>query len=409
MRVLLIHQAFVGDDEAGGTRHYELGQRLAAHGDHLTVIASQVGYLTGKAVRSARRGLTYRDDAGEVAVVRAYAPAVRRHGLAWRVWAFVVFMVTSILAGLSVAKVDLVMGTTPPIFQAVSALGVARLRRRPFLLEVRDLWPAFAIEMGVLRNPILIALSRRLERFLYRRADHLLVNSPAYRDHLLRHGVPPGKVSFVPNGVDVAMFDPAASGESFRRRYGLEGKCVAIYAGAHGMANDLDTVLDAAERLRDRPDIQVVLVGDGKERPRLEAEAVRRKLANVTFTGPIAKAAMGEVLAAADLCVATLRGIPMFATTYPNKVFDYMAAGRPTLLAIDGVIREVVEAAGGGIFVAPGDGAQMAAAAARLADDPDLRRRMGAAARHHVEEHFNRDRQAEEFRALVRRVAGAAR
>jgi len=411
MNLLLIHQAFVSGQEAGGTRHVELGQRLVEHGDRVTVVASQVSYLSGQPIDPARaglrRGLCYRERAGGISVLRAYAPAVLHRSFVYRVIAFVVFALTSIWASLRAGRVDVVMGTSPPIFQAVSALAVARLRRAPFLLEVRDLWPAFAIEMGVLTNPVLIRLSRWLERFLYRHADHLVVNSPAYRDHLLGEGVAEGRISFVPNGVDVAMFDPEQRGEGIRDRYGLGDACVVVYAGAIGPANDLGVLLDAAERLTDHPAVRVVIVGDGKDRCRLEAEARNRGLRNVTFTGPLPKREMPAVLAAADVCVAILQDIPMFRTTYPNKVFDYMAAGRPTVLAIDGVIRAVVEEAAAGVFVRPGDARAMADAIGTLAADETSRRRMGASARTFVVARFNRDRQAEQFRGvLVDMVSG---
>lgn len=402
MNVLLIHQLFTSGQEAGGTRHYELGQRLVAEGDRLTIVASQISYLTGRPVDASRKGLYYRESIGGIEVLRAYVPPVYHRSFLLRVATFAAFALTSVWAGLRAEPVDLVMGTSPPIFQAFSAWLVACLRRRRFLLEVRDLWPKFAIDMGVLRNPVLKAVARRAERFLYRRADHLLVNSPAYRDHLIQQGVPADKVSLVPNGVDVEMFDPDARGEAIRQRYGVADKLLVVYAGALGMANDLGTVLQAADRLRDQGNVHFLLVGDGKERANLEQEARHRGLTNVTFTGPLPKSRMPEVLAAADLCLATLMNIPAFTTTYPNKVFDYMASGRPTILAIGGVIRDVIETAKAGVYVPPGDAIALAAAIGQLAGDAELRACMGRSARRHVAEHFNRREQADEFRRVLR-------
>jgi glycosyltransferase involved in cell wall biosynthesis len=278
---------------------------------------------------------------------------------------------------------------------------VAALRRKPFLLEVRDLWPEFAIDMGVLTNRTLIRLSRWLERFLYARATHIIVNSPAYRDYLLGKGLPAEKITVIPNGVDCGMFSPDDDGGAVRAELGLADKFVVTYAGALGIANDIGTILGAAERLRGDAAVQFLLVGDGKERANLEARAKQLGLTNVTFTGPRPKTAIPAVLAASDACVATLQNIPMFRTTYPNKVFDYMAAGRPTLLAIDGVIRDVVEAAQGGLFVAPGDADALAEAVRALSLDRERARAMGRAARAYVESHFDRQQQADQFIALV--------
>jgi glycosyltransferase involved in cell wall biosynthesis len=261
--------------------------------------------------------------------------------------------------------------------------------------------------MGVLNNRILIALSRWLERFLYDRATHLLVNSPAYRDYLIGKGVSPTKISLISNGVTPEMFDPHARGERLRAELGMESKFIVTYAGALGQANDIATILRAADHLRNQSEVHFLLVGDGKERANLEKLAHQLGLSNVTFTGSRPKSEMAEVLAASDACIATLLDIPMFRTTYPNKVFDYMAAGRPTILAIDGVIRQVIEAADGGIFVPPGDDAGLAAAISTLSQDRGRAQTMGDAARAYVVEHFNRHTQAAQFRELVELLATA--
>lgn len=403
MHCLLIHQAFAGPNEPGGTRHYEIGRYLARAGHRMTVIAASVSYLTG---RPTSGGGNADGESGPV-MVRAWSPATLHRSFAWRVLAFLAFTLSSFVAGLRVKRVDVVLGTSPPIFQAVSAWGVALFKRVPFVLEVRDLWPEFAIDMGVLRNPILIRLARWLGAFLYARARKIIVNSPAYRGYLVGRGVAGDKVVVIPNGVEASMFRPEDDGREFRVRWGLgSGEVVAMYAGALGMANDIQTILGAAEQLGHRADIRFVLVGDGKERPRLEEKARTRQLANVIFAGTVPKREMPEALAAADICLATLLPIRMFTTTYPNKVFDYMAAGRPTVLAIDGVIREVVERAGGGVFVPPGNADELAAAVEKLADDPELRSTMGAAARRYVVQHFDRAQHAREFAAVLAQAAG---
>jgi glycosyltransferase involved in cell wall biosynthesis len=211
----------------------------------------------------------------------------------------------------------------------------------------------------------------------------------------------------VPNGVDAAQFDPATEAPELRREWGGEGRFVVLYAGAFGPANDLDLVLDAADRLRDTPAL-FVLVGDGKERTALVEAAKARQLDNVRFVPSQPKRAMPRVLAAADACLASLRAIPLFTTTYPNKVFDYMAAGRPVLLAIDGVIREVVERAGAGIFVPPGDRAALAKAVRVLMEDRSEARAMGARGRRVVCEEFDRGLHAAQIeRIFLRAVASS--
>jgi glycosyltransferase involved in cell wall biosynthesis len=403
MHVLLIHQAFAGPGDPGGTRHFELGRYCVSQGHRFTVVASEVNYLTGRSAGDGSRDETH----DGVRVLRARAMATLHRGFVMRLVSFVSFMISAVVSAWKAGRPDLVMGTSPPLFQAVSAWLVAFLRRRPFLLEIRDLWPEFAVDMGVLRNPLLIWLAHRLADFLYARADRIVVNSPAYREWLIEKGIDPDKVSIVANGVDVSMFEETEDGRALRDELSLGESFVVTYAGALGPANDIPTILRAAERLRARPGIRFLLIGDGAVREALQREASERGLDNVIFTGIRPKSEIPAALAASDACVATLQDIPMFTMTYPNKVFDYMAARRPTLLGIDGVIREVVEAAGGGIFVPPGNDAALASAVTELEGDRDRARRMGLAARDYVERHFDRREQARDFFALLERTAGA--
>jgi len=295
--------------------------------------------------------------------------------------------------------VDLVWGTTPPIFQAPTAWLLARLKGVPFLLEVRDLWPAFAVAVGVLKNTGLIRLSELLERFIYRHADQVVVNSPGFIEHVTVRGA--RKVTLVPNGADPEMFDPAEEGVHFRKKFGLEDHFVVLYAGAHGMSNDLDVVLDAAEILRAEAHVRIVLLGSGKEKARLCAEADQRQLEHLMFLPPVPKKEMPAILAGADACLAILKPIELYKTTYPNKVFDYMAASRPVILAIDGVIRTVVEEAGAGLFVQPGNPQALADAIRQLAKNQQKCRTMGKNGRNLIKTRFSRNALAEKFALIL--------
>lgn len=399
MHILLIHQAFAALDEAGGTRHIELARSLAHKGHQVTIISSPVSYLSGKSRSGKNRWVEKEQPEAGITILRTYTYPSLHRSFFHRVLSFFSFMLSSFFVGLGVRNVTLVWGTSPPIFQGVTAWLLARLKGVPFLFEVRDLWPAFAIAVGVLRNPLLIRLSQSLERFLYRHADRVMVNSPGFIDHVTQRGA--RWVELVPNGADPAMFDPNCHGEQFRSQHGLNNHFVALYAGAHGLSNDLGVVLDAAGQLLDRPEISIVLVGDGKEKPHLQELAAAKKLTNLFFTPAVTKNDMPGVLAAADACIAILKPLELYKTTYPNKVFDYMAAGRPVVLAVDGVIREVVEDAQAGIAVPPGDSLAMAQAIRALAADRPRCLEMGKAGRRCVEEKFNRAAVAEKLLLLL--------
>jgi glycosyltransferase involved in cell wall biosynthesis len=407
MHILLIHQAFASLDEAGGTRHHELARYLVEHGHRVTIISSPVSYLTGSAAHptgAAMRWVEKQEDVPGITILRTYTYAALHRSFVHRVLSFLSFMLSSFLVGLGVKNVDLVWGTSPPIFQGVTAWMLARIKRVPFLFEVRDLWPAFAIAIGVLRNPVLIGASLWLEKFLYSHADRVIVNSPGFLAHVSGRGAK--RVELVPNGADPAMFDPDGRGEAFRQANQLDGAFLALYAGAHGISNDLGVILDAADLLRNETGIHFVFVGDGKEKRALQARAQAMGLTQVCFAAPVAKAGMQDVLAAADACIAILKPLELYKTTYPNKVFDYMAAGRPVVLAIDGVIRQVVEEAAAGIAVPPGDARALAEAVRRLAANRLEAREMGRAGRRAIETNFNREILAGKLVVLMEEMRG---
>ncbi len=403
MKILLLNQAFVSPEEPGHTRHFEMAKFLQTRGHELVIVASDLNYQTGKRTVE-HSGIYAEQNFDGVRVLRSYIYPALHRSYFWRIISFFSFMFSSVWTALQVKDADLIMGTTPPIFQAVSAWFVALIRRKPFLLEVRDLWPEFGVSMGVLKNPVIIALARWLEKFLYARATHILVNSPAYRDYMIAKGVPESKVTYIAYGTDVDMFNPSIDGSSIRKELKLEDKFVVLYAGALGQANDLDTLLRAAERLKKEERIRFVLFGDGKERTRLESEAKSKNLSNVIFAGTRPKKDMPLIVASADACLAILQDIPMFRTTYPNKVFDYMAAGRATVLVIDGVSRELIESSNGGVYVQPNDDAALAQSILALSNDPARVQQMGADARTYLVKHLDRRDKLNETLGLLEKL-----
>ncbi|MDP8244487.1 MAG: glycosyltransferase family 4 protein [Candidatus Hinthialibacter antarcticus] len=404
MKTLFIHQAFITPNEFGGTRHYELAQLAATKGHTFTIIASDLNYMTGKKVAIDKQSDSNETD--EIQIVRSYTAPVHHRSFVWRIVSFFSFMVSSFFNGLKQKQIDVVLGTSPPIFQAVSAWLISLIKQKPFLLEIRDLWPAFAVDMGVLKNPILIWLSYRLENFLYARAEHIIVNSPAYKDYLTNNKkIAFDKVTLIPNGVDVERFSSSQATNQIRDEYNLQNKFLITYAGALGLANNIDLLLHAANHLKKHTDIHFLIVGDGKERPHLELLKEQLHLSNVTFAGTRPKSEIPEILLSSDVCTAVLQDIPMFRMTYPNKVFDYMAASKPTLLAIDGVIRQVIEECDGGCYVSPSDANAYADAVLNYYQNRNLASEQGIRARDYVFKHFNRHTHAEQFVEVLERFS----
>ena len=399
MHILLIHQAFTAIDEPGGTRHHEFARQLAALGHEITIISSPVSYLTGSKISTVRKEEQLN---GRIRIIRTYTYPALHKSFFHRILSFLSFMISSFSQSLKVKGVDLVWGTTPPIFQAFTAWLVARWKKIPFLLEIRDLWPAFAIAVGVLKNKMLISLSQQLEHFLYKHADQIIANSPGFVEHISRAGGE--NIRVFPNGSDVSFFNGPDQTNATRKNLGWHNKFVILYAGAHGMSNDLEVVINAAKILEKSEYIHFAFLGDGKEKKHLMKIANELNLNNVSFHDPVPKNEIAEFMHASDACIAILKPIDMYKTTYPNKVFDYMAAEKPVILAIDGVIREVVETAECGVFCEPGNSEAIAAAASRLQKNPESALLMGKNGRVFLQKHFDRKIIVGDFADMIKKM-----
>jgi glycosyltransferase involved in cell wall biosynthesis len=395
MHILLIHQAFASINEPGGTRHHEFARYLSHAGHQVSIIASPISYLTGKGKQN--RTVEFDMD-GKIAIYRAYTYPALHKSFIHRLFSFFSFMVSSFIISIKIKNVDLVWGTSPPIFQSFTAWLVSILKHVPFLLEVRDLWPAFAVAVGVLNNKFLIKLSLWLEHFLYKQADKLIVNSPGFIEHIENKG---GKnITLIPNGAEPSDFEYINSTVT-REMMGWTKDYIFLYAGAHGISNDLSVVLQAAKLLENRPGIRFVFLGDGKEKNNLIDFAKSLNLSNVQFSNPVPKNEIQAYFQASDVCIAILKSIDLYKTTYPNKVFDYMAAGKPILLAIDGVIRDVVEAAQCGFYCQPGNPQAFADAVIQITNQKDKMDEMGSHGKSYLEQHFNRKTIAKQLGEII--------
>jgi len=401
MHILLIHQAFASLNEPGGTRHHEFARFLAKQGHQVSIIASPVSYLTGKNTQNQQVEIEME---GKISIYRAYTYPALHQSFAHRLLSYFSFMISSFFISMKIKNVDIVWGTSPPIFQSFTAWLVSKIKRVPFLLEIRDLWPAFAIAVGVLKNKVLIIMSLWLERFLYHRADRIIVNSPGYTKHVQSKGGQ--NVTLIPNGSDTNTFTPANTIQ-IRKELGWTDKFILLYAGAHGMSNDLPVILQAAKLIEKHDDIKMVFIGDGKEKSNLIALAESLRLSNVEFLNPIPKNKIVEYLQASDVCIAILKPIELYKTTYPNKVFDYMAAEKPIILAIDGVIREVVESADCGIFCEPGKPHAIANAVLEMYSNRNGLAKIGKRGKVYLEQNFNRMIIAKDFSDMIEEIAGS--
>jgi len=355
MNILIIHQYFLEKESGGGSRFNQLAKYWAQKGHQISVIAGTVDYTTGEKNQEYKKKFVVKKRINKnITVFRCHVSETYNKNFIGRLWAYFSFTLSSTWAGLFyIGKQDVIVATSPPLFVAIPAYIIKILKKIPLIFEIRDLWPKFAIDTGVLKNSLIIKLSYWVENFIYKKADLINVLTPAFKKYLISEkNVPGGKIIYIPNAADLDLMKPKPKNNWVKKRYNWENKFVILYVGAHGVANDLWQIIDVAETLRNDKSILFALVGDGMEKSKLKKEVQNRNLKNIQFIDPVPKKEIVDFINASDICTAILK--PIFTTTYPNKIFDYMACSKPIILPIDGACRElVINDAKAGIFVEP--------------------------------------------------------
>ena len=407
MRVLVLTHYYPPESNAPAARTHAHCRRWSAAGHEVTVVTCVPNHPRGVPYRGYRNRVHQVEELDGVRVVRLFTFLAANVGVFRRAASWLSYLAAAVLYGLLARRPDVVLATSPQFFCAWAGVLVGAARRRPLLLEIRDLWPASIAAVGAIRaRPVLWALEK-LERRAYAAAAHIVTVGDGYRCELIARGVAPERVSVVMNGVDTELFHPRPPNRTLAARLGVTGRFVVAWCGTIGLAHGLEVVLRAAGRLLEqgRPDIVFLLVGDGARLDALRDAAARRGLDNVVFAGRLDRAEIPEVLSCADVCLVHLRASPLFTTVMPSKIFEAAAMGRPLVLGMRGFARRFVEDAGCGLCVEPGHDGELVEAVLRLAGDPGMRRRLGEAGRAYVQGTFDRDRLASRYLELIRQFA----
>lgn len=405
MKILVLTHYYPPEVNAPASRLSEHARVWAEAGHEVTVVTCVPNHPTGRAYPGYRNRLWQEEERDGVRVIRLWTWLAANEGFLPRISNYVSYLLSVLLWMWRLPKADVVLSTSPQFFCGLAGWLLKR-KRRPWVLEIRDLWPESIVTVGAMKRGAAIKLLEAIERFAYRQADLVVSVTDGFVPHI-RERRGDGPIAVVKNGVDLTTFNaPDATAEAdFRAAHGLTGKFVAAYVGTHGMAHKLDTVLEAAELLRDRSDIAFLLVGDGAERERLVAEVAARGLANVVMLGQQPKSAMPGVWAASDAALVLLRRVDTFKTVIPSKMFEAMAMACPMIMGVEGEAKALMEAGGAGIAITPESATELAAAVTRLADDPAFAAQLGESGRSFVAREFDRHVLAErllgEMQALV--------
>lgn len=408
MKILFVSHYFPPEVNAPANRTHEHCRRWAADGHDVTVITGVPNHPRGRIFPGYRNRLIQEERIDGIRVIRTWMYLTPNAGFLRRVANYLLFAVTATLASFRADRPDVVVATSPQFFCGVAGAIVAKLKRRPFVLEVRDLWPKSIVELGQLSpGPILSALEA-LERWLYRSAAGIVVNTRTFMDHITSRGVPARSIELVYNGIDPGLFRPRPKNPELLARHGLADRFTVAYVGTLGLAHGLSLLVDVAERFKSREEIAFVLIGDGADREKLEADVKRRGLPNVHLLGLQPRDAMPDWIASIDLLLVMLRDLPVFETVIPSKIFEFLAQERPVVLSAKGEIRRMMQEAGGALVIDPEVADQLCAAIEEVLARPDEAQRRALAGRLWVEHGFMRDDLARKMSSFLERVVREA-
>lgn len=410
LRILFLSHYYPPEVNAPANRVHEHARVWAKEGHEVTVLTGVPNHPRGTLFPGYQNRFQEETIDG-VRVVRTWMYLTPNAGFAKRIANYVLFLGAALLASLRLERPDVVVATSPQFFCGVAGALVAKLKRRPFVLEVRDLWPDSIVQLGQLRNPTLIRVLEAIETWLYQSADSVVVLTRAFGRHVEARGVSAPKVELVYNGIDAERFRPQPRDDALLEKHGLAGAFTVAYVGTLGLAHGLVQVLDAAVLLRDRmPDLHVVFIGDGADRERIEEEARQRGLEHVHFTGLVPREEVPGWLSSLDVLLVMLRDLAVFETVIPSKIFEYLALERPIVLAAPrrGEIREMVEDADVGRAIDAEQPELLAEAIAAIRENPDEAARQAKRGHDWVMQGFRRDVLARRMAARLEAVAEAA-
>jgi|SRR5579885_1146658 len=405
MHILFLTENFPPERNAAASRVYERACYWVKWGHKVTVITSAPNFPEGKLHPGYRNCWYQVEERDGIRVVRVKTFIAANEGVVLRTIDFVSFMLSGFFGGLAQPQPDVVVATSPQFFTAVAGCALAAVRRRPFIFELSDLWPASITAVGAMRDNPGLRMVERLELFMYRRAARIVALTAAFKADLVARKVPAEKISVVINGVDLMRYTPRPRDGKLAAQLGLEGCFVAGYIGTLGMAHALDRVLDAAELLlRDQPAVRFLFVGPGAARESLVAQAAQRGLSNVIFVPAQPKEAMPAYWSLCDLALVHLKDTPLFQTVIPSKIFEAMAMGCPLVLAApDGEAARIIRETGAGAVLPAEDPAALAALVKELSADrarvEQMRGRALACA-----PLFTREKQARDMLAVIEQV-----
>lgn len=370
MHILFLTDNFPPEGNAPATRTFEHAREWVKMGHKVTVITCAPNFPEGKVFPGYKNKWFHKEDIEGVEVRRVKTYITSNDGFSKRILDYLSFMISGFVASLFVKKPDVVIGTSPQFFTACAAWLTSAVKRKPFVFELRDIWPASITAVGAMNKTFVIKLLEKLELFLYRRADKIITVTHNFKQELGDRGIELGKIEVILNGVDLAKYKPIEKNAELVEKYNLQGKFVAGYIGTHGMAHALETIVDAAELLKEHTNIVFLFAGGGAGTVQVEQLVKSKQLKNVRILGRQSKEIMPSIWSLCDLSIVHLKNISLFENVIPSKIFESMGMGLPIVIAVPkGEATKIITSTKSGLVIEPEDQEAMAKTIELLSND----------------------------------------
>lgn len=395
---------------APAARVSELSHHWTQAGHEVTVLTGFPNHPDGVVrpeYREPFRRMVFRETVERVKIVRTWLLPFPNRKSYERMLNYSSFCVSAAITGYFLERPDVVIATSPQLLVGLSGWWIAKLKQVPFALEVRDLWPESLSAVGVGNsNSLLHRALGKIAGFLYRKANQIVVVTPAFREHLIREWlVPPQKISIVENGVETQLFSPSNSDPGLRKSLDDEGKFIVSYIGTLGLAHGLETLVTAAESLQQTaPNVLFMLLGEGADRERILAMTNSKHLSNIRFVPQQQREKIPAYISASDACLVLLKKSSVFETVIPTKMLEFMSCGRPVILAVNGQAREILERSRSGLYVEPENPAALCDAIQKLQQQELLREALGRNGREYIVQNLSRQRTATDYLDVLFRL-----
>jgi len=405
LKILLVTEYFPPEIGAGSNRAFELSKRWIEKGASVTVITGFPDYPDGVIPEEYKNYKFLQEEYQGINVIRTYTVAAPNRGFLKRVISFSSFMFSSIIQGTKASsKQDILIATSPPFSVGIAGYMISRLKRIPFVFEVRDLWPESIIQLGQLKNKFIIKVLESIERFLYKKSMHIVPVAESTTAVLKKKGISKSKITVIKNGVNLNEVIPQQEDGELRLKLGLNRKTIVTYIGTLGLSHALDRVLETANLLSYKKEVGFLIIGDGAERENLLKKSQQFDLQNVCFIKKVEKEKIASYYSISDILLVPLKDLPIFKKVIPSKLFEIMAFEKPILISVDGEARSVVESANSGIYVNPEDPNDLKEKILFLAENCDLVAALGRNGRVFVEKYFDRQKLADDYLDLLSSV-----